>query len=71
MTDPTPSRVFSAGDIESLLKPTEHGRYAEKGYNDDFNDGVRAVIDLFEDRLPSPLTHGEQWTLTLRREGEA
>ncbi|WIE81388.1 hypothetical protein [Curtobacterium sp. MCSS17_016] len=71
MPGPNPSRVFTVDDLENLLKPTEHGQYAEKGYNDDFNDGVRAVIDLFEDHLPSPLIHGEQWTLTLRREGEA
>jgi hypothetical protein len=71
MTDPTPSRVFTAADLENLLRPTDHGSYAVAGYNDSFNDGVRAVIDLFEGRLPSPLMHGEQWTLTLRQEGEA
>ena len=71
MTGTTPSRVFTADDLENLLLPTEHGSYAVASYNDYFNDGVRAVIDLFEDRRPSPLVHGEQWTLTLRREGEA
>ena len=37
--------------IDDLKKPTEHGRYAETGYNDHFNDGVDAAYDLI-DSLP-------------------
>jgi len=35
--------------LAELTKPTQSGRYAEKGYNDDFNDGLNAAIDYIEE----------------------
>lgn len=32
--------------IEELRLETQHGRYAEKGYADDFNDGVDAALSV-------------------------
>ena len=37
--------------LEDLIKPTQHGRYAEKDYNDDFNDGVYEAINFLEGLL--------------------
>lgn len=35
--------------IDQVSKPTEHGRYAEAGYNDHFNDGLEAAFDALEE----------------------
>lgn len=35
--------------LENLKRPTQHGRYAETGYNDVFNDGVDDAITIVEE----------------------
>ncbi|UDL16008.1 hypothetical protein QEH42_gp210 [Microbacterium phage Pumpernickel] len=39
--------------IENLKRPTEHGRYAEAGYNDHFNDGLDAAVEAIEAHFSS------------------
>lgn len=34
--------------LAALSKPTQHGRYAEVGYNDHFNDGLSAAEEIVE-----------------------
>jgi len=36
--------------LNMLRKPTQHGRYAEKSYADDFNDGLDTAIEFIEEQ---------------------
>lgn len=44
------SKLKRASDIlDRLMEPVQRGRYAEKTWRDDYNDGLDALFDALEE----------------------